>query len=79
MLLAPLRLDGEPIGRHNIPGPCAFCAALKQRLLTAHMSIGNKMNALEWREDLSCGTIFFFGSDPENAKLLGLQKATPDK
>jgi hypothetical protein len=36
----------------------AFGALLEQRLLTAHMSIGNKTNALEClREDLSCGTI----------------------
>jgi hypothetical protein len=39
--------------------------ALKQRLLTAHMSIGNKIRGMP--EDLSCGTISFFGSDPENA------------
>jgi hypothetical protein len=43
------------------------------------MSIGNKMNALEClREDIFWYN-FIFGSDPENAKLLGLPKTTPDK
>jgi hypothetical protein len=58
----------EPIGRHGpYRGPCAVRVfALKQRLLTAHMSIGNKkLNALEClREDLSCGTISFFWVRP---------------
>jgi hypothetical protein len=39
-----------------------------------------QMNALEClREDLSCGTISCFGSDPEKSKLLGLPKKPPDK
>jgi hypothetical protein len=47
--------------------------ALKQRLLTAHMSIGNKMNGMPERRSILWYNLFF-GQTPENAKLLGLPK-----
>jgi hypothetical protein len=56
-----------------------ICARFRTKTAIAdNMSIGNKkLNALEClREDLSCGTISFFGSDPENANLLGLPSYT---